>query len=315
MKGFFKSAAISILGPLAIGAGLLFTANLSSNLASSSLVTPASVLAYIPGVPTDTTRPPIPNPPWDGNGDSGFVSIPGVFVVFEPTEKDTVRPEFKAAENKEFYWIGFDDFELGSKKAQKDKNGKILVERYGKLTPAYEFDRADGTYVSSITKTALNRKELIAVLSQLRSRLESEHNNFEHIDKASEVKPAEISDSVGVALQEDMLREFGRQVAASKFTLTVLCEKSKQSKSIEKTAKKAARTIRSDRPAVLFVNTHDWLNQRVLNSLEVKGPTEEVTYLVVDRQQKIVGRRDAPAASIDDLVDFINESIAGAEAQ
>ncbi len=316
MKGLFTSTVISLFGPVVLLAGLVTCANLSSISASDCREASNSESAYFPGVPTDTTRAPIPYPPTTGNGDSGFIQTPGVFLVFDTPEKDSVRPDFKATEKKEFYWIGFDDTELGTKKATKDRNSRILVERYGSLTPAYEFDRSDGTYVASITKTPLKQRELTAVLYELKPRLNSDTNNFEHIGVASETKPADISDGVGAALQEDMLREFTNAIkTGSNFSVIVLGHKTDQTKSIEKTAKKAAKKIKRNRPAVLFINTHDWLNQGVLNSLEVKGPTEGVTYLVVDRQKKIVGRLEAPAASVDNLVDFFNESIAGAEAQ
>jgi|GEM_PF-2623233 len=307
MNGFWRSTVVSIVGSIGLTAALFVSANVSS--------ISAAYAAPLPSVPTDTTRAPIPDMPSEGNGDSGFILIPGVFLLFDPTQRDSVRTEFKSAEKKEFYWVGFEDIELASKKATKSSNGRILVARYGDATPAYEFDRADGTYVASITKIPLSRTELIAVLYALKSRLKA-NNNFEHIDIASETKPAEISNEVGAVLQGDMSKEFANQIRAERnFSLVVFAQKSNQSKSIEKTARKAAKRIKSDRPDVLFVNTRDWLNQNVLSCLEVKGPPEGVTYLVVDRQGKIVGRREAPAASVDDLVEFFNESIAGARAQ
>lgn len=310
MNSFLKTTVISVLGPVALVAGLVGFGNLSSISVSNQSNFGSQETAYLPGVPTDTTHPPIPNPPSAGNGDAGFYSIPGIFLIFDTPEKDLVKPEFKAAEKKEFYWAGFDDTELGTKKAQKNRNSQILVERYGKLTPAYEFIRADGTYVSSITKTPLKRAEIIAVLTELRSRMESDNNNFEHIDAAREAKPTDISDGVGSMLQENMLLEFKNQIATSDYSLIVACAKSKESKSIEKTAKKAGKKVKPNRLPVLLVNTRDWLDERVLSALELKGPTEGVTYLVIDRQQKIVGRVEASSASVEVLIDFIKESIA-----
>jgi len=254
-------------------------------------------------IPTDTTRPvpyPFPMPP--GGNDSGYESkYPKVCLTYDKTTSRDTTKAFKLV-SKKADWLSFDKEKIGGLFSDHEK-----TEQYKDKTPYYEFISANRVVVSDITKTDLGEEELESACESLRDKLESNAIIFRKFIGKQSFTPVGMSDNVIFQIQDDMLTLFTKSVLRGN-DYTLISISSHENESMKTIFAQADQAAKSNDASLILIDTQDWRNMKILNSLQVT-PGSPTVHLLVAKDGTVHGRLDKTSPTVDELNEFIKSSL------